>query len=121
MKEFKVFIAAFFAFLCALMTYRLIVNYHEQKAIEQVFNEFINNTRSPKTFEFTSPKQPSTRSKSASNQLLESAKKSEAEQKKLSETEQVCNFWKQAYNNENNDKHHQRVLETCPEYQKKGF
>lgn len=34
---------------------------------------------------------------------------------------QTCAFWKAAYNNENSDKHYQRVIENCPEYQKNGL
>lgn len=117
MKEFKIFIMVFFAFLSALTSYRLIVNYYEQKALEQVLKDFIENTRSPKSFDFTSPK-PTTL-KPTLPQPAKPQTKPTLEQKKLSETEQICAFWKQAYNNENSDKHHQRVLETCPEYQKK--
>lgn len=109
MSYFKIFSAVFFAVLLALFTYNSIKNYYEKKAIEQVFSDFSKNLRSPASFDFK-PK-PVSASISSSNTPKQQIKPSKPE--KLSEQEQICNFWKQAYSNKNTDHYFNRMQETC--------
>lgn len=109
MKEFRIFLVVFSAVFLALLFYNALSNYYQNKAIEQAFSDFTKNIKSFSPPPVYTP---------ASIQQPKPAPKPVVIDKKLSEAQQVCDFWKQAYNNENNDKHFQRVRETCPEYQK---
>ncbi|MDD4864852.1 MAG: hypothetical protein PHE38_12695 [Alishewanella agri] len=113
MKEFRIFLVVFSAVFFALLIYNALSNYYQNKAIEQALSDFTQNIKSlssPPVSTQATIHRPKPSPKPVSKPVVID--------KKLSEAQQICDFWKQAYNNENNDKHYQRVRETCPEYQK---
>lgn len=113
MKELKIFAAVFAAVLFALISYNLFDRYLEHKAIEHAINELRSSPNS--LFNLKPAPRPvqSTLTPPSAPQVPKPVQK---QSKKLSDAEQICNFWKQAYSNENTDKHYQRMVETCPEY-----
>lgn len=109
MNYFKIFLVVFLAVFLALFTYNAIKNYYERRAIEQAFSDFTKTLRSPNSF---TPKPKSTTVLTNPVTLPQQVTKPTGPQK-LSEQQQICNFWKQAYSNKNTDHYFKRMQETC--------
>lgn len=91
-------------------------------AVVKSFTSSVNNKAETHTFKFQpNPviKQYAERKSQAVAAELNGSSREKANTQRVQA--QTCNFWKEAYNNENSDKHHQRVRENCPEYQKNGL
>lgn len=108
MNHFKIFVAVFLAVFLALFTYNAIQNYYERRAIEQVFSDFTKSLGSPNSF--TPKPKPTT---VISNPVTLPQQVTTPTRPKLSEQQQICNFWKQAYSNKNTDHYFKRMQETC--------
>ena len=114
MKEFKIAAAVFVAVFLALVSYNLLDRYLTYKATKHAlteFNSFLKSNSQQRPLRQAQPRQQPQQA-STPNPTVESNKF-----KPLTEEEQICNFWKDAYNNDNTDRNWQRVTEFCAEYQ----